>query len=401
MNNLLIRNARIASMQSGSEKHFGLLEETDIRVTDGIIQEIGSNLSAQPNETVIEANGDWCLPGFVDCHTHLVYGDDRSEEFAQRLDGVSYEEISRRGGGIKSSVRATRNSSAEKLITQTLRRARRLREEGVTTLEIKSGYGLDEDTELKMLTVAGAVADKLDISVIKTYLGAHALPPDNDLRADEYIDFVCQVMIPKVAKEKLADAVDVFCETVGFSLKQTRRVFEAARDAGLPVKGHVEQLSDSKGAVLACEFQALSVDHIEYLQESDVATLAAAGTVAVLLPGAYYYLKETQKPPVQALREAGVDMAVATDMNPGTSPVASLLTCANMASLFFGLTVEEALRGITINGARALGLHDRGEIATGKRADLTLWDMPSPASLIYEINGYRPHTIIAGGKRVA
>ncbi len=400
MNNLLIRNARIASMQSGSEKHFGLLEETDIRVTDGIIQEIGSNLSAQPNDTVLEANGDWCLPGFVDCHTHLVYGGDRSEEFAQRLDGVSYEDISRRGGGIKSSVRATRYSSAEELATQTLRRARRLLEEGVTTLEIKSGYGLDEETELKMLTVAGAVADKLDISVIKTYLGAHALPPDNELSADEYIDFVCQVMIPKVAQEKLADAVDVFCETVGFSLEQTRRVFEAARDAGLPVKGHVEQLSDSKGAVLACEFNALSVDHIEYLQESDVATLAASGTVAVLLPGAYYYLKETQKPPVQALRKAGVDMAVATDMNPGTSPMASLLTCANMASLFFGLTVEEALRGITINGARALGLDDRGEIAPGKRADLTLWDMPSPASLIYEINGYRPHTIIAGGKHV-
>ncbi|WP_414827576.1 imidazolonepropionase [Alteromonas sp. H39] len=401
MNNLLIRNARIASMQRGSKSPFGLLEDTDIRVADGIIQEIGSDLRAKPNDTVLEANGHWCLPGFVDCHTHLVYGGDRSEEFRQRLDGVSYEEISRQGGGIKSTVRATRSTSAKALTIQTLRRARRLLEEGVTTLEIKSGYGLDEDTELKMLEVADVVADTLDISVIKTFLGAHSMPPDAGMNADEYIDFVCQVMIPKVAKEKRADAVDVFCETVGFSLEQTRRVFEAARDAGLPVKGHVEQLSDSKGAVLACEFNALSVEHIEYLQESDVATLATAGTVAVLLPGAYYYLKETQKPPVKALREAGVDMAVATDMNPGTSPIASLLTCANMASLFFGLTVEEALKGITVNGARALGLEDRGEIAPGKRADLTLWDMPSPASLIYELNGYRPHTVIAGGKHVA
>ena len=401
MNNLLIRNARIASMRSDCDKTFGLLEDTDIRVANGIIEEIGTELPLHPGETLIDADGDWCLPGFIDCHTHIVYGGDRSEEFKQRLDGVSYEEISRQGGGIKSSVRATRNTPADELSSQALRRARRLLEEGVTTLEIKSGYGLDEETELKMLKVADSVAEILNISVRKTFLGAHALPPDYELSSDDYIDFVCQVMIPKVAKYGLADAVDVFCETVGFSLAQTRRVFEAARDAGLPVKGHVEQLSDSKGALLACEFDALSVDHIEYLSESDVGQLAASGTVAVLLPGAFYYLKETQKPPVEAMRAAGVNMAVATDINPGTSPVASLLTCANMASMFFGLTVEEALRGITVNGAKALGLHDRGEIATGKRADLTLWDMPSPSSLVYELNGFRPHTIIVGGKHVA
>lgn len=401
MSNLLIRNARIASMQSDSDNAFGLLGDTDIRVVDGVIKETGTNLPLNQGEALIDANGDWCLPGFVDCHTHLVYGGDRSDEFTMRLDGVSYEDISRQGGGIKSSVRATRSATKDTLTSQTLRRAKRLLEEGVTTLEIKSGYGLDVETELKMLRVADSIKDALGISVQKTFLGAHAMPPDSELSTDAYIDFVCNTMIPKVAEQKLADAVDVFCESVGFSVEQSRRVFQAAHNAGLPVKGHVEQLSDSKGAVLACEFDALSVDHIEYLNEQDVSKLADSGTVAVLLPGAFYYLKETQKPPVQALRDAGVAMAVATDMNPGTSPVASLLTCANMASLFFGLTVEEALRGITINGARALGLSDRGEIAVGKRADLTLWNMPSPASLIYELNGYRPHTILAGGKHVA
>ncbi len=401
MSNLLIRNARIASMQSDSDNAFGLLDDTDIRVVDGVIKETGTNLPLNQGELLIDANGDWCLPGFVDCHTHLVYGGDRSDEFTMRLDGVSYEDISRQGGGIKSSVRATRSASKDTLTSQTLRRAKRLLEEGVTTLEIKSGYGLDVETELKMLRVADSIKDALGISVQKTFLGAHAMPPDSELSTDAYIDLVCNTMIPKVAEQKLADAVDVFCESVGFSVEQSRRVFQAAHNAGLPVKGHVEQLSDSKGAVLACEFDALSVDHIEYLNEQDVSKLADSGTVAVLLPGAFYYLKETQKPPVQALRDAGVAMAVATDMNPGTSPVASLLTCANMASLFFGLTVEEALQGITINGARALGLSDRGEIAVGKRADLTLWNMPSPASLIYELNGYRPHTILAGGKHVA
>lgn len=401
MSNLLIRNARIASMQSGSDNAFGLLDDTDIRIVNGVIKDTGTNLPLNQGESLIDANGDWCLPGFVDCHTHLVYGGDRSDEFTMRLDGVSYEDISRQGGGIKSSVRATRSASKDTLTSQTLRRAKRLLEEGVTTLEIKSGYGLDVETELKMLRVADSIKDALGISVQKTFLGAHAMPPDSELSTDAYIDLVCNTMIPKVAEQKLADAVDVFCESVGFSVEQSRRVFQAAHNAGLPVKGHVEQLSDSKGAVLACEFDALSVDHIEYLNEQDVSKLADSGTVAVLLPGAFYYLKETQKPPVQALRDAGVAMAVATDMNPGTSPVASLLTCANMASLFFGLTVEEALQGITINGARALGLSDRGEIAVGKRADLTLWNMPSPASLIYELNGYRPHTILAGGKHVA
>ncbi|MCU7554257.1 imidazolonepropionase [Alteromonas sp. ASW11-19] len=399
MHNLLVKNARIASMQD-TAKAYGELSATDIRIRNGIITELGSGLTAADDEHCVDADGQWCLPGLVDCHTHLVYAGNRSDEFAQRLTGVSYQQISKQGGGISSTVRATRQASADTLHAEALRRAQRLVEEGVTTVEIKSGYGLDQETELRMLDVAGKVAETLGIQVRRTFLGAHALPPGENVSADDYITFVCDTMIPHVAQHALADAVDVFCESVGFSLAETRRVFEAAKQHGLAVKGHVEQLSNSNGATLAASYNALSVDHVEYLDPADVQALAAAGTVAVLLPGAFYYLKETQLPPVEALRNAKVPMAVATDFNPGTSPVASLLTCANMACVQFGLTVEEALRGITVNGARALGLTNTGLIAEQYRGDLTLWDVPDPSALVYEINGYRPSAIICGGKHV-
>ncbi|MEW9796805.1 imidazolonepropionase [Alteromonas lipolytica] len=400
MSDLLITHARIASMQS-TERPYGELTDTDIRIQHGVITELGCDLEPENNETVIDAAGRWCLPGFVDCHTHLVYGGDRSNEFALRLEGVSYQQISEQGGGIKSTVRATRTADDTTLYKASLRRLKRLAEEGVTTVEIKSGYGLDKDTELRQLAVADKLAKETGLSIVKTYLGAHALPPDTTMDADEYIDFVCQTMLPYIAEHKLAQAVDVFCENVGFTLAQTERVFTAASHAGLCVKGHVEQLSDSKGAALAARFNALSVDHIEYLADSDVPLLAQSGTVAVLLPGAFYYLKETMRPPVAALRKHAVPMAVATDLNPGTSPVASLLTCANMACVLFGLTTEEALRGITVNAAKALGLTDRGEIRAGMRADITLWDIPGPQALVYEMNGFRPDYIIAGGHHVA
>lgn len=396
----LITNTRIASMQDNG-KPYGILDADSLRIVDGRITQIGSGLAPSPGERVHDAEGAWCLPGFIDCHTHLVYGGSRADEFSKRLDGVSYEAIASQGGGIKSTVRATRSADEETLLTATLRRAQRLCEEGVTTVEIKSGYGLDLETEIRMLNVAGALSQQLPVNVHRTFLGAHAMPPDSDQDADAYIDYVCNVMIPYVAEHELADAVDVFCETVGFSLAQTERVFMAARSNNLPVKGHVEQLSDSKGAVLAARYGAWSVDHIEYLDANDVPVIKEAGTIAVLLPGAFYYLREKQLPPIDALRAHQVPMAVSTDMNPGTSPLASLLTCANMACVLFRLTTDEALRGITVNAAKALRLPTKGVIKQGFDADLCLWQINSPDELVYEINGYRPVAKWVGGTYVA
>ncbi len=397
MSSTLIKNARIATANENYE--FIQIEASDILINDGKIQTVGRNLTDEADFNV-DANGQWCLPGFIDCHTHLVYGGNRAKEFSQRLQGVSYEAISKQGGGIKSTVRATRAVDEKTLLSQTLRRARRLAEEGVTTVEIKSGYGLDKDTEIRMLDVAKKVGELANMTVQRTFLGAHALPPDSDLSADEYIDFVCHTMIPYVAEHQMADAVDVFCERVGFNLAQTERVFAAAKQYNLKIKGHVEQLSDSKGALTAAKYGALSVDHVEYLAEADIPELAKSGTVAVLLPGAFYYLKETQLPPIEAFRKQHVAMAISTDMNPGTSPIASLLTCANMACVLFGLTTSEALTGITTHAAKALGLTTKGQIKSGFDADLCLWDIDSPESLVYEINGYRPSAKWVGGKRV-
>ena len=402
----LIYNVHIASMQA-TDAPYGQFKNSAIAINDGVIVALASAANTEVlaefkalSDNVIDGKQQWLLPGFVDCHTHLVYGGNRATEFELRLKGASYLEIAQRGGGIKGTVSHTRAADKDTLLSSAIKRASRLCEEGVTTLEIKSGYGLDLDTEVRILQVAKELETKLPLSVRTTYLGAHAVPSDFNDNADAYIDFVCQDVLPHIAKQKLADAVDVFCESIGFNLSQTERVFNTARNVGLPVKAHVEQLSDSKGALLAAKFNAQSVDHIEYLAECDVPALANNGTVAVLLPGAFYYLNEIQRPPIDALRRHNVPMAIATDFNPGSSPLASILTAMNMACVLFRLSPEEALRGITVYGAQALGLNDRGIIDVGYMADFTLWDIDTPAELAYCINGHRPAAIFKGGKRV-
>ena len=352
--------------------------------------------------THIAALGALVTPGLVDCHTHLVFAGDRAGEFGQRLEGASYEQIARAGGGILSTVRATRAASEEALLAASLPRARQLLDEGVTTLEIKSGYGLDTGTELRMLRVARRIAAELGVTVRTTLLGAHALPPEYAGRADDYIGLVCEEMLPAAAREGLADAVDAFCEGIGFSPDQVRRVFAAAAAHGLPVKLHADQLSDLGGAALAAgEFGALSADHIEHTPEAGVQAMAAAGTVAVLLPGAFYALRETQLPPIGLLRRHRVPMAVATDLNPGTSPLLSLRLAMGMACTLFRLTPMEALLGATRHAARALGLDDRGMLAAGKRADFVLWEAEGPADLCYWIGGRLARAVYAGGRRLS
>ena len=397
---LLINNVQLASMQANGSP-YGLIESATIAIKNGKIIYAGSQSDCEfQSDNTIDGEGKWITPGLIDCHTHLVYGGDRAKEFEQRLQGVSYADIAKAGGGIKSTVKATREASFDSLVASATKRAKRLMEEGVTTVEIKSGYGLDLDNEIKMLEVAKTLSAQLPIHVESTFLGAHALPLEYADRADDYIDFVCNAVMPEVAARKLAGCVDVFCESIGFSPEQTRRVFEAAKQHSLNIKAHVEQLTDLKGAVLAAEFGALSVDHIEYLVEKDIPAIKQAGSVAVLLPGAFYYLNETQKPPIDALRKHGVPMAVATDLNPGSSPVASLLTAMNMSSVLFGLTPEEALKGATVNAAKALGLNTKGVIAENMDADLCLWDVEHPSELVYAINQHRPEMTFVGGESV-
>ena len=307
----------------------------------------------------IDCGGRLVTPGLIDCHTHLVFAGDRAAEWEMRLAGATYEEIARAGGGILSTVKATRQASEDSLVASALPRLDALMAEGVTTVEIKSGYGLDTENEAKMLRAATKLGETRDVSVVRTFLGAHALPPEANGDKDGYIDQVCNEQLPEIARQKLADAVDAFCDTIGFTVEQTARVFDAARAHGLPVKLHAEQLSNCGGSKLAARYGALSVDHIEYLDDEGVAAIAKSGTVAVLLPGAFYFLREKQKPPVEALRRAGVPMAVATDANPGSSPLTSLLLAMNMAATLFGLTVEECILGVTRNAARALGLSPR------------------------------------------
>jgi imidazolonepropionase len=396
---LLIKNVRIASMQDNNLP-YGSIENAILAINDGVIVYVGENSEAYSGEQCYDGQNRWLLPGLIDCHTHLIYGGNRATEFEQRLQGISYTEIAQQGGGIQSTVNATRKASKAELLTSAIKRAARLVEEGVTSIEIKSGYGLDLDTEIKMLEIARELAQQLPINIIPTYLGAHTVPVEYKDKPDEYVSFICQQVIPEIAKRKLAVAVDVFCESIGFSPKQCERVFIAAKQHGLGIKAHVEQLSDLKGAKLAADFGAWSVDHIEYLDPSDVSALKEADTVAVLLPGAFYFLNETKKPPVAALREHNVPMAVATDLNPGSSPLASLLTAMNMASVLFGLTPEEALRGTTINAAKALGLENKGTIKQGMDADLCLWDIEHPSELVYGINQNRPCAIWLGGRHV-
>jgi imidazolonepropionase len=348
----------------------------------------------------IDCGGRLATPGLIDCHTHLVYAGNRAAEFEQRLTGVSYAEIAKAGGGIMSTVRATREADEASLLAQSRKRLEALMESGVTTVEIKSGYGLDRETEMRMLRTARALGREYPVDVVTSYLGAHALPPEFKDNRQGYIDLVCDEVLPAIRAEGLADAVDGFCEGIAFSVAEMEQVFTTARKLGLPVKLHAEQLSNLGGAAMAARFGALSADHIEYLDESGIAAMAKSGTVAVLLPGAFYYLREKQAPPVAGLRAAKAPIAVATDLNPGSSPVHSMLTAMNMACVLFGLTPMESLMGATANAARALGLKDRGIIAPGMKADLALWDVEHPAELAYPL-GFNPlAAVIKNGKLV-
>lgn len=391
----LYTNVHLATMADG----YGELRDAAIAVQDGRIAWLGPRGEAPyaARETH-DCGGRWLTPGLIDCHTHIVYAGNRSDEFEARLNGASYEAIARGGGGIMSTVRATREASVGELVRQSAPRVASLLAEGVTTLEIKSGYGLDLASEEKMLRAARQIGEQMPVSVRTTFLGAHALPPEFSGRADDYIDEVCERMLPALAGQGLVDAVDAFCERIGFSAAQTERVFERARALGLPVKLHAEQLSDQGGAQLVARYGGLSADHLEHLSSDGIAAMAAAGTVAVLLPGAFYFLRETVVPPIAALREAGVPMAIATDCNPGTSPMTSILLAMNMACTFWRLTPLEALRGVTINAARALGLQDGiGSLEVGKRADFALWDIVRPADLAYSI-GFNPcRAVVYGG----
>jgi imidazolonepropionase len=373
----LWRGGRLATL--AGERGWGLIEDGALLVDDhGRIAWVGPQAEAPPADEVAELHGALVTPGLVDCHTHLVYGGNRANEFEQRLHGVSYADIARAGGGIKSTVAATRAATEGELLAAAQRRARALIGEGVTTVEIKSGYGLDAATEARMLRVARQLA-AFGVDVRTTYLAAHALPPEAR-DADTYIDAVC-AWLPELHAAGLVDAVDAFCEHIAFSPAQVARVFDAAQALGLPVKLHAEQLSDQGGAQLAARYRALSADHLEYLSPAGVQALAESGTVAVLLPGAFYALRETRLPPIAALREAGVPIALATDHNPGSSPTLSPLLMLNMACVLFGLTPEEALRGLTVNGARALGLPDRGRLVPGQRADFCIWQAGHPREL--------------------
>ena len=341
--------------------------------------------------------GACVTPGLIDCHTHLVYAGNRAREFELRLQGATYEQISRAGGGIRATVAATRAASEDELLALTLPRARALMSEGVTAVEVKSGYGLSEADEARSLRVARRLAQQLPLTVRTTFLGAHAVPPEFDGRADDYVNAVCD-WLPRLHAAGLVDAVDAFCERIGFTAQQTRRVFEVATALGLPVKLHAEQLSDQQGAALAAEFNALSCDHLEYVSDAGVASMAAVGTVAVLLPGAYYFLRETQLPPVAALRAAGVPIALATDHNPGSSPTLSPLLVMNMACTLFRLTPEEAWRGFTVNASRALGLPETyGVLRAGSRADFVVWDADHPRDLVYRFGHHPLQQLVAGG----
>src|SRR5262245_6357955 len=384
-------DARLATLSPAS-RGLGLVEHGAVAATDGRIAfagPMGDLPTGWDSKERLSLDGRWITPGLIDCHTHLVYAGDRAEEFELRLVGVSYEEIARRGGGILSTVAATRAASERDLVAATLPRLDRLLAEGVTTVEIKSGYGLELATENRMLRAARSLAGERDVSVITTFLGAHAVPPEAEGDKERYTDEVV-AMLPAITREGLADAVDAFCEGIAFSPEQTARVFAAAKAAGLPVRLHADQLSNLHGARLAAMHGALSADHLEYTDEDGVAAMAQAGTVAVLLPGAFYMLRERQLPPVEALRRHRVPIAIATDCNPGTSPVTSLLITMNMATTLFRLTVDEAIAGVTREAARALGgLGEIGTLETGKWCDLAIWDIERPAELVYRI-GFNP-----------
>ena len=396
----LWHNCHAVTMRGGK---YSIIEDAVLLTYAGRIEWIGprAELPSIPYDVDVDLNGAWVTPGLIDCHTHLVFGGDRSREFEQRLEGVSYAEIAAQGGGIASTVRATREASEDELLESATRRVRQLLRDGVTTLEVKSGYGLDLASERKMLRVARRLGETLPVTVRATCLAAHALPPEYAGRADDYIDHICREMLPALANEGLVDAVDAFCEHLAFSPAQVEQVFKAARELGLPVKLHAEQLSSLHGSSLAARYQALSADHLEYMTEDDAIAMAASGTVAVLLPGAFFLLRETQLPPIDALRKHGVAMAVSTDLNPGTSPAISLRMMLNMACTSFRLTPEEALAGATLHAAKALGLADsHGSLEAGKMADFIAWDIQRPAELAYWLGGDLPKRVIRHGQEI-
>ena len=399
----LWRNASIATFNGtelwGFIEHGAIVTAGDAVVWVGALCDMPS--SVKSGVTGEHDLGGACVtPGLIDCHTHLVYAGSRSREFELRLRGATYEEIARASGGIRSTVAATRAASEDELLALAIPRARALMSEGVTTIEVKSGYGLSEMHEARCLRVARKMADALPLTIRTTFLGAHALPPEFEGRADAYIDAVCD-WLPRLHAHGLVDAVDAFCERIGFSAAQTRKVFDVAKSLGLPVKLHAEQLSDQGGAALAASFNALSCDHLEYLSGAGIDAMAASGAVAVLLPGAYYFLRETQLPPIAALRERGVPIALATDHNPGSSPTLSPLLMMNMACTLFRMTPEEAWRGFTVNAARALGLPDSyGQIRAGSRADFAIWDAEHPRDLVYRF-GHHPLKQLVSRGRIA
>lgn len=385
---LVITNVHIATMDSAIDDTYGTVLNAALGIKNGKIAWCGNAADFPEFDSlqtpVVNGHGKWITPSLIDCHTHIVCAGNRANEFEMRLNGASYQEIAAQGGGIISTVKATREADHESLFVSAKDRLNALLNEGVTTVEIKSGYGLDLDSEIKMLEVAEQLNQHHPIDVQKTFLGAHALPPEYKDKADDYITLVCDEMMPKVAELNLADAVDAFCEGVSFSNEQTRRVFDAAKKHNLPVKLHAEQLSNLQGAQLVAEYNGLSADHIEFLDEAGVVAMAQANTVAVLLPGAFYFLRETQLPPIELLRKHKVAMAIATDFNPGTSPICSVQLMLNMACTLFRLTPAESLAGVTVNAVRALGLTDRGVIKVGLNADFVLWDIDSPAQLSYQ-----------------
>ena len=387
----LFRNAQIATMTTG--KPYGLIENGAIVISADRIKWVGVEKELPDEFAGLHGknlDGRLVTPALIDCHTHLVYGGSRATEFELRLNGASYEEIARNGGGILSTVTATRNSSEDELLAQSLPRLDAFLAEGVATIEIKSGYGLDIETEIKMLRVARQLGKERNVRVKTSFLGAHAIPPEFSGKADAYIDFVCEEVLPAVHYENLADAVDGFCENIAFSPNQISRVFEKAKSFGLPVKLHAEQLSNLGGATLAAKYGALSADHLEFLDQTGVEVMGESGTVAVLLPGAFYTLRETQLPPLDSLRKAEVRIAIATDCNPGSSPLTSILLCMNMSCTLFRMTPEEALCGVTIVAAQALGIGDEvGTIEVGKKAELAVWNVDQPAELAYRA-GFNP-----------
>ncbi|MBV1909252.1 MAG: imidazolonepropionase [Kangiellaceae bacterium] len=400
---LIIHNITLATMTDDDD--YGVVENAVVCIKDGLIRAVlqsnDSSVKQLETEESIDGLGYWVTPGLIDCHTHLVYGGDRANEFEMRLNGASYEQIAQAGGGIVSTVKATRETSKDELFKSAAKRLSYLANEGVTTVEIKSGYGLDLATEQKMLEVAAELHKFSNIEISKTFLGAHAVPPEYKHNADDYIDLVCQQIMPKLNALDLIDCVDAFCEGIGFTLSQTRRVFEKAKQLGLPVKLHAEQLSDLGGSKLATEYQAWSVDHLEYLSPNDTPKLKLSETVATLLPVAFYYLSETKLPPIKALRENQIPIAIASDSNPGSSPCVSLLLVLNMACTLFKLTPYEALKGVTLNAAKALRIDNKvGSIEVGKQADLVFWNINCPAELSYQIGANPCRKIVKKGKLI-